>query len=296
MFYRRSPSTSSSESSEEEESDASEASQRESSAGSTPGERPPVLDKPPHVCLHRFLLPDLLERQIHGPRAPRTRGPDFSARRVGSHALTRRLELSYKLAYHEGCVNSLHFNPSGSLLASGSDDLEIAVWHWERRRKAFSFHSGHRANVFQSKFLYFTGDTHLISASRDGQVRLAELSAAGECRRTKRVAQHKAAVHSLTLMERSPHVVLSAGEDSVVACIDVREADASSNLITQTENGKKVPIYSIDSHPKDDNIFCTSGRDQYVRIYDRRNISPIRHDPVKKFCPHHLVSGRKKSL
>ena len=49
-------------------------------------------------------------------------GPWFTNRRIGSLELTRRLEIAYKLEGHEGCVNALHFDPEGSLLASGSDD------------------------------------------------------------------------------------------------------------------------------------------------------------------------------
>ena len=55
---------------------------------------------------------------------------------------------------------------------------------------------------------------------------------------------------------------------------------------------RKVAIYSVDTHPMDGGkIFCTAGRDQYVRLYDRRYISATQNEapPMKKFCPHHLV-------
>ena len=71
--------------------------------------------------------------------------------------LVRRFELSHKLKGHDGCVNSIHFNEGGNLLASGSDDLKIFIWDWEKKKKAYSFKSGHTQNVFQSKFLPFTG-------------------------------------------------------------------------------------------------------------------------------------------
>ena len=56
-------------------------------------------------------------------------------------------------------------------LASGSDDLDVIVWDWQRRRKVLRYNSGHSANIFQAKFLPFAGDTHIVSTSRDGQVR-----------------------------------------------------------------------------------------------------------------------------
>ena len=66
-----------------------------------------------------------------------------------------------------------HFNETGSRLASGSDDLEIIVWDWQKAKKELSFKSGHTSNVFQSKFLPYSGDTLIATTSRDGQVRLA---------------------------------------------------------------------------------------------------------------------------
>jgi len=79
-------------------------------------------------------------------------------------ALDRRL-------FSPGCVNALHFNSEGDLLASGSDDLDIVVWDWAKCKQLATFDSGHRANVFQSKFLPLEGHTHIVSSSRDGQVR-----------------------------------------------------------------------------------------------------------------------------
>lgn len=36
------------------------------------------------------------------------------------------------------------------------------------------------------------------------------------------------------------------------------------------------------------NEFCVGGRDQFIRIYDRRRIASESEDPFKKFCPNHL--------
>ena len=42
------------------------------------------------------------------------------------------MELQRMLEGHDGCVNTVAFDPSGSLLVSGSDDQSIKVWDWER--------------------------------------------------------------------------------------------------------------------------------------------------------------------
>lgn len=50
---------------------------------------------------------------------------------------------------------------------------------------------------FQAKFLPHTGDCHLVTCARDGQVRLAQLSTTGTCKATKRLATHKQAAHKV---------------------------------------------------------------------------------------------------
>ncbi len=50
----------------------------------------------------------------------------------------------------------------------------------------------------QAKFMPFSGDCHVVSCARDGQVRLAELSLTGVCKGTKKLAQHKGAAHKVS--------------------------------------------------------------------------------------------------
>ncbi len=61
----------------------------------------------------------------------------------------QRLKLERQLKEHEGCVNCINFSPSGELLASGSDDLQVVLWDWAKGRKMAKLESGHHANVFQ---------------------------------------------------------------------------------------------------------------------------------------------------
>lgn len=73
----------------------------------------------------------------------------FVRRVCGARGLVQRLELQGRLETHTGCVNTLHFNPSGTRLASGSDDLQVVIWDWAIRRAELQFDSGHKSNVFQ---------------------------------------------------------------------------------------------------------------------------------------------------
>ena len=54
--------------------------------------------------------------------------------------------------------------------------------------------------------------------------------------------------------------------------------------------GKTIPVYTVNANPMNDNFIATAGRDPHVRIYDRRFASEENNQPVKKFCPHNLVS------
>lgn len=78
----------------------------------------------------------------------------FVRRVCGARGLVQRLELQGRLERHTGCVNTLHFNPSGTRLASGSDDLRVVIWDWAVRRAELEFDSGHKSNVFQVKQNY----------------------------------------------------------------------------------------------------------------------------------------------
>ncbi|XP_030630201.1 DDB1- and CUL4-associated factor 8 [Chanos chanos] len=235
-------------------------------------------------------VPSLRAREIG-------RGSHQFARRVcGARGLVQRLELQGRLERHTGCVNTLHFNPSGTRLASGSDDLRVVIWDWARRRAELEFDSGHKSNVFQAKFLPHSGDSTLAMCARDGQIRVAELSATQRCKNTKRVAQHKGAAHKLALEPDSPCSFLSAGEDAVVFGIDLRLDRPANKLVVVKEGDKKVGLYTIFVNPANTHHFAVGGRDQYVRIYDQRKINENDNNGVlKKFCPSHLVSSESKT-
>ncbi|KAK2895901.1 DDB1- and CUL4-associated factor 8 [Channa argus] len=220
----------------------------------------------------------------------------FVRRVCGARGLVQRLELQGRLERHTGCVNTLHFNPSGTRLASGSDDLRVVIWDWAVRRAELEFESGHKSNVFQAKFLPHSGDSTLAMCARDGQIRVAELSATQCCKNTKRVAQHKGAAHKLALQPDSPCFFLSAGEDAVVYGIDLRLDRPANKLVVVKEGDKKVGLYTIFVNPAKTHDFAVGGRDQYVRIYDQRKINENDNNGVvKKFCPSHLVSSESKT-
>ncbi|XP_058802329.1 DDB1- and CUL4-associated factor 8-like isoform X2 [Phymastichus coffea] len=235
-------------------------------------EMPAVLQKEPSKT-NWNLLKDVVNRQIG-------LNNNIPQRFYGSLHVVQRLELMYKLEEHVGCVNALGFNQQGNLLASASDDLLVTIWDWAIGKKRVVLPSGHRSNVFQSKWLPLD-ECFVISCGRDGQVRLIDIRKGV----TRKLAHHRAACHKISNHLDLPHVVLSAGEDSKVLCIDVRE-NKPSKLLSVKDNDQEVELYSIHSNPLNNFEFCVAGRTRTVKIYDRRKPTA----PLYDLCPKHLIS------
>lgn len=288
-----------------------------------PAEIPKVLLKPKPK--HTWNAPkELLRREFGLPsRAQPQSAEIFRSKFYGSLISVERLELMKKLDGHHGCVNCLNFNYSGTRLASGSDDLQIKIWNYAIGKCITSFQSGHKANVFQAKFVPFNGiDTMLVSCARDNQVRLNELDSTGKVCSSRKLAQHRGPAHKLSVSPDNPHVILSCGEDGVVFNIDIRE-EKPERLVKVFEKDRKIALFSIHQNPISPHEFCVSGKDQYVRIYDTRKLrtpnasvagssasvgnsssdgasssesaSNSDNAPLKKFCPHHLSDSRAKT-
>lgn len=67
----------------------------------------------------------------------------------------------------------IFFPFSGQLLASGSDDTNVVLWDWARNKPLSTIKTGHKSNVFQSKFLFLNAKSqvNIVTCARDGQVR-----------------------------------------------------------------------------------------------------------------------------
>ena len=89
---------------------------------------------------------------------------NFSRQTSGSRGLVKRLSLHNRLEHHQKCDNTLHFNMSGDLLASGSDDPDIVIWDWFKGDREIAYNSGHSEDVSQVK-LYLKSPKVLSSFS-----------------------------------------------------------------------------------------------------------------------------------
>ncbi|CAO1354146.1 unnamed protein product [Diamesa serratosioi] len=198
----------------------------------------------------------------------------------GSLNAVERLELMRKLDLHYSCVNSLSFSRNGNYLLSGSDDLRIIVWDWKTGAHKSDHRTKHTKNIFQTKFIE-ESSTHLkvVSASADGGVHMTTLSSSGSSSE-KQLYSHSGSVHKIAVTD---NVLYSCGEDGMIAEWDLRSR-ILTRLCTVREKHRKIPLFSISAHPLKPH-YAVSGRDQFVRVYDRRNHKVI----YSKFCPQPLV-------
>ncbi|GIX98180.1 DDB1- and CUL4-associated factor 8 [Caerostris extrusa] len=278
--------------SSDEDSDDNEEDEEEDEKVKPKNEVPKNYDPTPNTPKpkHNWIALNAITTRQYGFSSKYS--PDlFRYNCYGALHMVERLELMYKMKKHEGCVNALNFNTSGTRLVSGSDDLRIIVWDWTISEPVLKFRSGHESNVFQAKFLPLCNDNFIVTCARDGQVRLADISSQGICKGTRKLAHHKASAHKLALQMDSPHYFLTCGEDAAVFGIDLRQEKHNKLLICKSKE-KKVPLYTIFINPQKSHEFAVAGKNQYVKIYDSRYAD----QPVKEFCPAHLVDDNKVNV
>lgn len=202
-----------------------------------------------------------------------------------------RMMLLHKLDKHHGCVNCLNFNKAGNLLVTGSDDLKVIVWNWAKQQPIIVQTSGHRQNVFQSKFIdngtaTNQTDFHLITSARDGQVRQIQVAPDGSAHDRIITSHNHYPVHKIAIPDSNPNEVLTAGEDGCVMRSDLRDNKPGEKLV-QLCSRDEIPLYSVAVHPFDPE-FCICGRDKFVRVYDKRNVKEC----SKMFCPENILQQK----
>ncbi|KAH7352322.1 hypothetical protein KP509_19G039700 [Ceratopteris richardii] len=155
--------------------------------------------------------------------------PHAFARHVGGwQDLIRRFHLHAELEYHTGCVNTVHFNSSGDILVSGSDDRQIALWDWGARMKRFSFYSGHEDNVFQARIMPFSDNKKIISCSADGQfdLRDPDNKSMFKCHGLTGISKrrrHPVRLHCIVMNSRNSNYFAVGGSDIYARVYDIRK-------------------------------------------------------------------------
>ncbi|KAL9902419.1 DDB1- and CUL4-associated factor 8-like isoform 1-T1 [Glossina fuscipes fuscipes] len=217
-------------------------------------------------------------------------GESFAVRYYASRHVVERMKLSHALLKHNGCVNCLNFNRAGNLLVSGSDDGRLIIWDWAHSKTKYVWKSGHTANIFQSKFIPNNGCIDVVSAGRDAQVRHSIVPPSGGTIQTSCLYSHRSPVHKFVFCPQNPSEIISVGEDGSIQGKDLRSNEPCNKMLQlssdlQRKYTKKVGLYSISHHPYMPE-FCVSGCDNFVLVYDKRN---MKNNPLHMMCPEHLL-------
>ncbi|XP_062099109.1 protein ALTERED SEED GERMINATION 2 isoform X2 [Humulus lupulus] len=257
---------------------------------------------------HDGNIHDLLHRRyLHGSQD--------SNRSLQIHSsLIRRLSQEKELEGHQGCVNAIAWNSSGSLLISGSDDtrghmggfvsqhLMINIWSYSGRNLLHSLETGHCANIFCTKFIPETGDELVVSGAGDAEVRLFNLSRlSGRGADDNAISPsatyqcHTRRVKKLAVEVGNPNVVWSASEDGTLRQHDFREGSSCPpagsshqecrNILLDLRCGAKrsladpprqnFALKSCDISATKPHLLLVGGSDAFARLYDRRMLPPL---------------------
>lgn len=158
---------------------------------------------------------------------------------------------------HKASVNSVKWNTTGGLLATGSSDCTVLLWRIDGDSgENIATLRGHHKAVVELAW----NDDYLVSASAD---RVAAVWDWETGLRTRALRGHTGIVNSCDVMKGK---VLTGSDDGSANIWDPRES-AKPILSVSTP----FPITTVKYVGNDDVNFATSGIDPHVLIWDARN-------------------------
>ncbi|XP_011500985.1 PREDICTED: WD and tetratricopeptide repeats protein 1-like [Ceratosolen solmsi marchali] len=194
-----------------------------------------------------------------------------------------RLGLEAKLDGHDGCVNCLEWNESGTILASASDDMHVILWDPFRYEKKLTLHTKHGGNIFTVKFMPKSNDSILVTGAGDFKIRVHDIAISD----TLLVCNcHFGRVKRVATVPNLPFLFWSAAEDGLIIQHDLRQPHSCKSgdqrrLLVNLSNHMNgiVEAKCISINPRRPELVAVGANDAYVRMYDRRMIKPS-HIPI----------------
>ncbi|XP_043272635.1 DDB1- and CUL4-associated factor 6-like isoform X3 [Venturia canescens] len=205
--------------------------------------------------------------------------------------LIQRMALLKRLKVHNGCVNSICWNASGTLILSGSDDQHLVLTNPYNYQVLTDYKTSHRANIFSAKFLPNSGDHRIVSCSGDGIILYTDLM-----RRTatfqNQFTCHSGTTYEIATIPGEPHSFLSCGEDGTVRGYDLRVKEKCNTPRCKEDVmiscQKAVTALSVNPLvPHQVAIGCS---DSTVRTFDRRMLATRDPDNGESAWPTSIFS------
>lgn len=152
--------------------------------------------------------------------------------------LVQRMTLLKILPVHKGCVNSVRWNSTGTVLLSGSDDKNLVITDAHKHRVVWRHKTNHKSNIFCAKFLPDGSDLNIMSCSGDGMVLhtgsvFLTLKVRSnffldindpEYSEDNQYTCHFGPVYEVEISLTDPTCAMTCGEDGTVRWIDLRES------------------------------------------------------------------------
>lgn len=184
--------------------------------------------------------------------APQAPGPNGKQR-------TSSLESPIMLLTgHQSAVYTMKVNPAGTVIASGSHDRDIFLWHVHGDCKNFMVLKGHKNAILD---LHWTTDgSQIISASPDKTLRAWDVETG---KQIKKMAEHNSFVNSCCPSRRGPPLVVSGSDDGTAKLWDMRQRGAIQTF------PDKYQITAVSFSDASDKIY-TGGIDNDVKVWDLR--------------------------
>ncbi|XP_041352477.1 WD and tetratricopeptide repeats protein 1-like isoform X2 [Gigantopelta aegis] len=191
--------------------------------------------------------------------------------------LINRLGLEKELEGHQGCVNCLEWNSTGTLLASGSDDVQVYIWDPFLYKTRAIVRTGHQGNIFTVKFLPSSNDGVLVTGAADCKIRVHDIA----MQETTHVFScHAGRVKRVATAPNIPFMFWSAAEDGTIMQYDLRSPESSQsnprNVLVNlnAHMGEYAEAKCLAINQLRPELFAVGANDPYVRMYDRRMLTP----------------------
>ncbi|XP_060867889.1 DDB1- and CUL4-associated factor 6-like [Metopolophium dirhodum] len=200
-----------------------------------------------------------------------------------SKHFVQRLDLEKILETHRGCVNSVNWNDSGSLLLTAGDDKHIVITDPFSYKLLVDYKTKHKTNIFCAKFIP-TSDNRIISCGADGSVLNLDLERPEETE-WNFFTCHSSQCYKLETIPDEPNIFLSCSEDGTVRQYDLRTGVKCTKQ--RCDNHEFIdcgkPVSTIAINPVKPYQLGIATIDSIVRIVDRRKI--IKKDLVQNIVP-----------